>query len=216
MDTKATARVEACSDGVFAIAITLLILAIQVPDLPHGTANRALFQALRATWPSLLAFGISFATLLILWVNHHGLFHLLETVDRRALFANGLLLLLVTFVPFPTAVLARYLDQEAANVAAALYCGTYVCICLAYDIFWSTVASRRWLLRAHISPRDIHRIRHAYLIAFPLYLVATLVALLSPFAGIAMCSSLWLLWARLNYGPPEEVGNIHAHPPPRP
>jgi hypothetical protein len=122
------------------------------------------------------------------------------------------LLLLVTFVPFPTAVLARYIDQEAAHVAVALYCGTSVCLCLADNIFWYTVASRRWLLRARISQRDIHRIRHAYLIALLLYVVAALVALLSPFAGLAMCSSLWLLWARLHDGPPEEVGNRHAHP----
>ena len=123
---------------------------------------------------------------------------------------NGLLLLLVTFVPFPTAVLARYIDQEAAHVAAALSCGTYVCICLAYNIL-VYVASGRWLLRAHISERDIphpSRLPHGV----PIYLVAPLVALLSPFAGIAMCSSLWLLWARLNYGPPKEWG--HPRTPP--
>ena len=106
---KETSRVEAFSDGVFAIAITLLILEIKVPHLLH---------ALLAEWPSLLAFVLSFSAVLVMWINHHGLFNLMQTIDRRSLVANGLLLLLVTFVPFPTAVLAAYIDQEAAHAAA--------------------------------------------------------------------------------------------------
>jgi uncharacterized membrane protein len=210
MNRKETARVEAFSDGVFAVAITLLILEIKVPHLPDGSANRELLKALLAEWPSLLAFVLSFAAVLVMWINHHGLFKLLQTIDRRALFANGLLLLLVTFVPLPTAVLAAYIDQEAANAAVAVYCGTYVLICLAYNLLWYSAAADRQLVKAQVSQAHINRIRRAYLIALPVYLAATVVALFSAFAGLAITSSLWVLWALLNYGPQEEAGNVQT------
>jgi uncharacterized membrane protein len=208
-DAKETARVEAFSDGVFAIAITLLILEIKVPHLPSGAGSRELLHALLAEWPSLLAFVLSFTAVLVMWINHHGLFNLIQTIDRRSLFANGLLLLLITFVPFPTAVLAAYIDQEAAN-AAAVYCGTYVLICLAYNLLWHSTAIDRRLVEAQVSQTHINSIRRAYLIALPIYLVATVVALFSAFAGLAISSSLWVLWALLNYGPKEEAGNVQA------
>ncbi|MGI8744989.1 MAG: TMEM175 family protein [Bryobacteraceae bacterium] len=115
-----TSRLEAFSDGVFAVAITLLILEIKVPQLNHATAGSAdLIRALLAQWPSLLAFVISFTSILTMWVNHHEMFGVITQVSRGVLFANGLLLLLITFVPFPTAVLAAYLTHEPARGAAA-------------------------------------------------------------------------------------------------
>ena len=111
---KETSRVEAFSDGVFGIALTLLILDIQ---LPHESAplagNRELFAALLKLWPTFLAFVLSFGTVLTMWVNHHELFRHAFRVDRRLLITNGFLLLAVTFVPFPTAVLADYLQPAA-------------------------------------------------------------------------------------------------------
>src|SRR5690349_5557000 len=77
-DAKETARVEAFSDGVFAIAITLLILEIKVPHLPSGAGSRELLHALLAEWPSLLAFVLSFTAVLVMWINHHGLFNLIQ------------------------------------------------------------------------------------------------------------------------------------------
>ncbi len=131
---KKTARLAAFSDGVFAVAMTLLVIDLKVPPPPPGAANHQLW----GIWPSFLAFVMSFVATLIMWVNHHGLFGLIQGVDARLLFANGLLLLLVTCVPFPTAVLAAHLNRETANTAAALYCGTYVVINLAYNLPWHT------------------------------------------------------------------------------
>jgi uncharacterized membrane protein len=185
-------------------------LEIKVPHLPGGAATRELLRALFAEWPSLLALVLSFAAVLIMWINHHGLFNLLQTIDRRTLFANGLLLLLITFVPFPTAVLAAYIDQDAANAAAAFYCGTYVLICLAYNLFWRSASADRQLVKAGVSQAHINKVRRAYLLALPIYLVATVVALFSAFAGLAITSSLWALWALLNYGHHEEAGNTNA------
>src|SRR5882724_6538535 len=138
---KETARVEAFSDGIFGIAMTLLILEFHVPNVPHGDldARRQLIHALVKLWPSGLAFLLSFGTVLIMWVNHHGLFKHARRADNRLLFANGFLLLLVTFVPFPTAVLAEYLDTPAANTAATFYCGTYVLISISYCALFLTI-----------------------------------------------------------------------------
>src|SRR5690349_6439507 len=110
MSERETTRVEAFSDGVFAIAMTLLILEITVPSAREGASmdNRALLHSLLALWPSYLAFLLSFGTVLVMWINHHGLFKHAHRADNRLLFANGFLLLVVTFIPFPTAVLAQY------------------------------------------------------------------------------------------------------------
>src|SRR5205823_8450239 len=109
---EGTARVEAFSDGVFAIAITLLILEIRVP--PAGGAG-GLWAGLLALWPSYVAFLVSFFVVLVMWVNHHELMRLVRVVTYPLLFANGLLLLTVTFVPFPTAVLAQHLATPEAR-----------------------------------------------------------------------------------------------------
>jgi uncharacterized membrane protein len=133
---KETVRVEAFSDGVFAIALTLLILGIKVPDLENAASNGKLFDSIIKLWPSYFAFILSFAAVLIMWINHHGFFKYLKKIDTGFLFANGFLLLMVTFINFPTAVLARYFDTEAFNIASAFYCGTMVLISLAYNILW--------------------------------------------------------------------------------
>jgi uncharacterized membrane protein len=200
MGEKETGHLEAFSDGVFAIAITLLIIDIKVPHLPPEAANRELWAALLGLWPSLLALVMSFASILIMWVNHHGLFGRVQGVDAPFLFANGFLLLLITFVPFPTAVLAEYLDREAANTAAALYCGTYVLINIAYNLLWHTATHHR-LVRVQVPAAHIRKIRTAYRLTLPIYVVAAALALFHAFAGLVVCSVVWGVWAFLNYRP---------------
>src|SRR6188508_1713412 len=127
---KQTGRVEAFSDGVFAIAITLLILEIRVP--PHDeTAETGLLEPLVHLWPSYFAFFMSFAVILVMWVNHHRIFTFVQRIDDAFLYWNGLLLLLVTAVPFPTALLAEHLMGPDARVAAAVYSGMGLAIALA-------------------------------------------------------------------------------------
>jgi len=201
---KETTRVEAFSDGVFAIAITLLILEIKVPQLGAQSSDRGLLSALLALWPSFVAFAGSFSAILIMWVNHHGLFRMLQGVDPRFLFANGFLLLIITFIPFPTAVLAQYLDRSGANTAAALYCGTMVLINIGYNFLFFAAAHERRLIAKEVPQEHLHKIKRSYQIAFPIYLLTTALALWNALAGLSLCLSLWIFWARLNYNPKGE------------
>ena len=103
-DEEGTGRLEAFSDGVFAIAITLLILEIGVPHVP---ADGSLWRALRELWPSYLSYAISFVIIGVMWINHHNLFRDIARVDHYLLVLNLLLLMSISFLPFPTAVVAN-------------------------------------------------------------------------------------------------------------
>src|SRR3954471_5377710 len=115
--------------------MTLLVIEIKVPG--HDTvAAHGLAPSLAALWPSYLAFVTSFVTILVIWVHHHLVFALIEKDDHPFLYWNGLLLLCVTFVPFPTALLAEYLLHADGKVAANLYTVTFLAISLAFSALW--------------------------------------------------------------------------------
>jgi len=195
---KETARVEAFSDGVFAIAITLLVLEFRVPRLGHDASGAQLWSALRELWPSLVAFFGSFAAILIMWVSHHGLFRMVKLVDTPFLYANGFMLLMVTFVPFPTAVLAEYLGHPGERVAAAFYCFTFVLMSITFQLWWWTTTRRR-LLYEHVAPQQVARIWRSYRRGFAVYVAATALSFWSAAVGLGLCVALWVYWARLSY-----------------
>jgi len=195
---KETGRVEAFSDGVFAIAITLLVLEFKVPHLPEGATGRDLFLALLKLWPSLIAFLGSFIAILIMWINHHGLFRLIHKIDPPFLFANGFMLLMVTFVPFPTAVLAEYLGTPGERVAAAFYIGSFVVVSIAFNVFWATAVKRR-VIKHSVPDAVVARIRNAYRFGLGVYAASALLALWNAPLGLAACLSLWIYWSVLEY-----------------
>jgi len=130
-----TGRIEAFSDGVFAIAITLLILEIQVPpQTPHGSLRTALVNL----WPSYLAFLASFMTIGVMWLNHHRLFTLINKKDDGLIAFNLLLLLGVTWLPFPTALLAEHLLGAHADqqIAALVYSGSFLALAIVFNVMW--------------------------------------------------------------------------------
>jgi uncharacterized membrane protein len=193
-EEKETGRIEAFSDGVFAIAITLLVLELKVPHLPEGAPAGAVAAALLRQWPSYLALVTSFFTILIMWANHHAIFSLVRRVDSPFLYANGLLLLVVTVVPFPTALLAEYLQKPGAAVAAAAYGGTFVVAGIAYNLLWRTAIAGRRLLRAGVSEQKIQAMTRSYRIGVPMYLVATAGAFVSVYITVGVCVGLWVFW----------------------
>ena len=131
METE-TNRIEAFSDGVFAIAITLLILEIKVPSPEQGRLAAALLRQ----WPSYLAFFLSFAYIGIMWMNHHRMFTHIRRSNDTLLLLNLLLLLGVTAVPYPTAVLASTLGTGEQKTAAIFYNGVYVVIAIFFNVLW--------------------------------------------------------------------------------
>src|SRR4029078_6605691 len=110
-EARETARIEAFSDGVFAIAITLLLLEIKVPQ--HAETPAVLWKELWRLWPSYFAFIFSFGTILIAWVNHHTVFNEIDKNSNVFIYANGFFLLVISFIPFPTALLAEYIASPS-------------------------------------------------------------------------------------------------------
>jgi uncharacterized membrane protein len=193
-DAKETARVEAFSDGVLAIAITLLILEIKVPSAAD-VASTGLLARLLALWPSFLAFTTSFGTILVMWVNHHRIFRLVRTTDYPFLYWNGFLLLTITFVPYPTAVLAQHLTGPEATVATAFYSGSFVLIALAFGGTWRYLCKHPRLLLASADPEEIEGITRQYRFGPLLYLIALGLAFVSVFVSVAICFALAIFFA---------------------
>jgi uncharacterized membrane protein len=197
--TESTNRLEAFSDGVFAIAITLLILEIRLPHLEETAGSGGLLLALRGLWPSFLAYLLSFFVILIMWMNHHELIRLARGVDYRLFLSNGLVLLFVTFVPFPTAVLAEHLTSPAANAAAAFYCATFLVMSLAWSLLLRAIIVGRHRAGHDIPSDRLDQIRLAYRSGPLVYAVATAAAWWHPALGLLLNASLWVLWLRLCY-----------------
>jgi uncharacterized membrane protein len=175
-----TSRVEAFSDGVFAIAITLLILAVGVEQ---ALAEGAVKQQLLDLWPAYIAYGVSFLTIGIMWVNHHTLFRHFERVDRPLLLMNILLLMLISFTPFPTRVVAEHARDAADRQAAAVLYGlTFTLTALCFNALW--FYGSRHLLRPDADPREVSGITRSYLPGAPIYALATLLAFVSSIASL--------------------------------
>ena len=202
---KETTRLEAFSDGVFAIAITLLILEIRPPELHEPFGDATLVTAVLRLWPSLVAFLFSFFVILVMWINHHELLRWVRKYDYSLLFANGFVLLMVTFVPFPTAVLARYLGTDAARAAVAFYCGTFLLVAVAFQALFQAISYRRRLMRHEVPDVVLARVRRAYMMGPVVYGLSTGLAFWNATVGLVLCASLWLLWARLCYQPFEHA-----------
>lgn len=176
-----TARIEAFSDGVFAIVVTLLILEVKVPSAGSGHLGVLLLQQ----WPSYLGFALSFAFIGIMWTNHHRLFTHIRRADDGLMALNLLLLLGVTAVPFPTAVLAVHLRTTDARLAAMLYNGTYVVIAIFFNLLWHYAVSHH-LLGHEVDETSVKRISQQYAGGPLLYLLCVGLAWFSVTASLVL------------------------------
>jgi uncharacterized membrane protein len=185
------ARVEAVTDGIFAIAITLLVLTIAQPD-----DDRRLTHQLVQRWPSLAAYVVSFAVIGIMWFNHHSIFGHIARVDRPLFYLNLFLLMTVAFLPYPTGVLGQALGRgEGTRAAAVFYSATMVVNAFAWSALWLYASTdRRLLERAFPEARRV-----AATIAFTsgtvAYVVALAVALINAYACLAFHGALALYYA---------------------
>lgn len=185
-----TGRLETFSDGVFAIAITLLILNVRVPG-GHGSLTHRLGQA----WPTYIAYVISFLVIGIMWANHHTIFRLIRETSHGLIVANLLFLMCLAFIPFPTSVLADNLRHRSADQHAAVvfYNGVFTVTALFYNVLWQ-VASRRNRLIVAGAEGAAAEVTRRFAYGVPSYLLATLVAIGSVPASLAIDGALALYY----------------------
>lgn len=172
-----TGRLEAFSDGVFAIAITLLVLEITVPEEEFAD----LWRAIADQWPSYLAYVTSFLTIGGLWLVHHGIFRRLRSADLTVLYLNLLLLMLVSFLPFPTSLMADGLGNDDAERAAVLFYGAVLlAISVAMTAIGRYVAQREELRAEHVARADFETVISFAVPSIAFYGLVLAFALLAP------------------------------------
>ena len=175
-----TARVEMFSDGVFAIAITLLGFGLAVPAHGHGPLVHRLID----NWPRYLAFVSSFITIGIVWINHHRLFTHVHRVSHGLLLWNGLLMMSVALIPFTSGLVAEYIGHDDAGVASAVYSANFVFTTMSFNLVWRHVTRGHRLVDHHITSKMIRRINRQYGFGPALYLISFGVAFKSGFASV--------------------------------
>jgi TMEM175 potassium channel family protein len=172
-----TGRVEAFSDGVFAIAITLLVLEIHVP--PSEFDN--LWRGIAHQWPAYLSYATSFTAIGGIWLAHHGIFRRLAYANNRIMRINLLLLMAVAFLPYPTKLIAEAIrDADAERAAVIFYGAILLVISILLGALWAAAARDRHLLRADVGEQDISALLLATTPNIGFYVTATVVAIVAP------------------------------------
>jgi uncharacterized membrane protein len=178
-----TARLETLSDGIFAIAATLLILEV------HRSKNGSVAHGLVHAWPSYAAYAISFLTIGIIWANHHTVFSQIARVDRAFLMINVVFLMVVAFSPFPTRVLAETL-RDGSRAAAFAYGLTFTMMAVSYGSLWFYAARGGRLLKPDADPRTVSGISRSFYPGSGMYALATLSSLISAYLAVALYAAI--------------------------
>ncbi len=195
-----THRIEALGDGVFAIAMTLLILEIRVPVLHGKFVASQLPDALIALWPKFLCYFISFVTLGVYWVAHHLHFHSIKRSDRMLLWINVLFLMAVGVVPFSTALVGQYVDQR---LPVMLYAVNMIVISLVLQLHWWYATHNHRLVRPDLPRQLVRTVSHVILLGPLVYLVAIGLSYVSTALSVAL-----FLFVNVIYLLP---GGVHLH-----
>jgi uncharacterized membrane protein len=198
MESRESARLEAFSDAVIAISITLLGLDLKVP-LTFDKST--LLHSLVEQWPVYLAFLVSFFTLLMMWYIHSVYFRFIIKLNREIFYANGLILMLTISIPFVTRMVAEYMQKDSAPTAIIIYTGFGPLVSLAYF----------WLIDAIFRAKSVHnpavpffaikKVKRKISFGPPAYTLAFLLAFFVPFIALAMCMMINVYWGftRLHY-----------------
>ncbi len=193
--TSSTTRLEAFSDGVFAIAITLLILEIKVPAAVEGV-DGGLAAALLHQWPSYLSYVTSFLTIGIFWANHHSSFQYIKRSNHTLLIINTVFLMSISFLPFPTALIAEYVGRPAdEQIAALLYSGSFWVGGILFNVIWWYATGKRRLIDPSTDPQLVRRLTVRGGIGLVLYGVAFALGFISVPACLLLCALLVAVYA---------------------
>jgi uncharacterized membrane protein len=193
MNSRASGRrIDAFSDGVFAIAITLLVVELPFRHVQPGRLD----DALADHWASFAAYGVSFLTIGIAWMHHHAVFSQIRAVDRPLAVLNVLLLMAIAFLPFTTDLLGDYIQEpDNAVIATVVFSASWTFATIWMTAIWS-YACRRDLLDDDVSPAGVRRLRAYLRFTVAAYALFTVVAIVSPFACLALYSAaaVFFLW----------------------
>jgi uncharacterized membrane protein len=176
-DRWATGRLEAFSDGVLAIAITLLVLELSVPE----AAFEHLWRGIADQWPSYLAYTTSFTTIGAIWLVHHGMFRRLANADGAITRLNLLLLMLAAFLPFPTKLVAEAVNSGHGERQAVMFYGTVLlAVSIVITVMWRHIAAHRDLLNADVSDAEVAAITQQSAPSIGFYAAIVLLSLVAP------------------------------------
>jgi uncharacterized membrane protein len=196
-ETNDNARLEMFCDGVFAIALTLLIIDIKVPEAASVDTTPALWRALWHLAPSILAFGLSFGVVLITWVNHHGTFKLVRRSSASFMYANGFLLLTVVFLPFPTALVGAFIWTDHAGPAVVLYDAVLAVQAIGWLLLTHTALKSHLLNDARAVETMREQRRNSYR-ALGLYAGLALLEFWLPVSIAIVTVATWIFWLILS------------------
>lgn len=190
---KETVRIETFSDGVFCIAVTLLSLDVFV-EANKDETNKGLLNSILKQWPIYLAYVTSFINILLAWMGHHELFKKFRNTDNSLMITNGLLLMLVALVPFPTKTLGLFLLTGALKTAMIFYTGYFVLISIAFKLLWHAATRNKKLLVHGITEAQIKKTTRSENIGLICNIVIMLVSFISPWAALALSFGMWMYW----------------------
>jgi uncharacterized membrane protein len=189
-DVVSSARLETFADGVFAIAITLLVLEIHIPAETEDVGKTLVHQ-----WPSFLAYVTSFLTIGTMWANHHRIFTVIRGTTYGFLFVNILLLMPIAFLPYPTAVFAQHFDKPDRFAATMLYAGTMSLITIFFSVLWAYAGSHGLMAPSAATSRVVRRRGQLiYRLAPLIYLAGGLASLVDPRISLAVFIALAIYW----------------------
>jgi uncharacterized membrane protein len=192
-ETNPNTRLEAFCDGVFAIALTLLIIEIKIPSTAEISSTADFWHALKHIAPAISAFVLSFIIIFITWVSHHNNLKLVNKSTNSFIYANGFLLLTVVFIPFPTALLGEYLLTDHSAPAVVLYNSTLSLQAMGW-ILMTGAAYKNQLGKSEKAMLEIRKNGRYGYFAFVLYALCAILAFWFPFAIAVITTLTWIFW----------------------
>jgi uncharacterized membrane protein len=191
---KETGRLEAFSDGIFGVAITLLALDIQIKPSADAT-NISLWKDILELWPAYLTYFNSFAVVLLIWMGHHMTFREVRSANVRIIYLNGLMLLLIALFPFPTRTVGQFIGSNAEAVAVAFYAGYTALISSSFLVLTLNLrATPHLLTRGDNMSKELGKLAAFEAVGIALYVVLAILAFWSPHVALAGTCAMWIYW----------------------
>jgi uncharacterized membrane protein len=178
----------------FSIAITLLVIEIGVPHLGNGAEDTTLFGALIEQWSSYLGYVISFLQIGVVWANHHNRFTYIVRSDHVFLFLNILFLMCVAFIPFPTALLAEYIESQERTTAVAVYNGTLALTAVFFTLLWYYAANGYRLVDRNLNPVTLRAMTRRYIVGMALHVATFALTFVNVVLSLVLVVGLALLF----------------------